>query len=60
MTDLALPARRYRWLDRLTKLGGLACVAVALEVGAGGIGTAFAALGVALALATIAIDMENT
>lgn len=60
MTDLALSARRYLWVDRLTKLGGLVCVAIALEVGAGGIGTALAAVGVALALATIAITTENS
>jgi|AntRauTorcE11898_2_1112593.scaffolds.fasta_scaffold02604_3 hypothetical protein len=57
---LALSARRYRWVDRITKLAGVALVAAGLEVGGGSLaGIALAALGVALGLATVFIANDD-
>ncbi len=57
MTDMALDARRYRWLDRASKLVGVALIAAGLEVGGGtATGLVLAALGVTCGLATVVID----
>ncbi len=54
-----MSARRYRWLDRLTKLAGVALIAAGLEVGGDTLpGVALAALGVALGLATVLISKQ--
>jgi hypothetical protein len=51
--------RSYRWLDRVTKLTGVALVAAGLEVGGDTApGIALAALGVAFGLATVIIDKQ--
>jgi len=51
--------RRYRWLDRVTKLTGVALVAAGLEVGGDTVpGIGLAALGVAFGLATVIIDKQ--
>jgi hypothetical protein len=56
-TRSALSGRQYRWLDRLTKLLGVALVAVGLEVGGDtAAGIALAALGVAFGLTTVIIN----
>jgi hypothetical protein len=61
MTDLTLPARRYRWLDRVTKLLGVALVAGGLELGGGTVaGVLVAALGVGLGLTTVFVHREAT
>jgi hypothetical protein len=60
MTDLTMPARRYRWLDRTTKLLGVGLVAVGLELGGGTVeGVVVAALGVGLGLATVFVHREG-
>ncbi|WP_323675998.1 hypothetical protein [Halorubellus sp. PRR65] len=65
MTDvrggvLALSPRRYRWVDRITKLAGVALVAAGLEAGGDTLaGIALAALGVALGLATVFIANDD-
>jgi hypothetical protein len=65
MTDswnggLALSARRYRWVDRITKLVGVAFVAAGLETGGGTLaGIALATIGVALGLATVFIENDD-
>jgi len=51
MTEIAISSRRYRWLDRASKLGGLALIAAGLDVG----GTTLA--GIALALAGTALGL---
>lgn len=54
---VALSARRYRWLDRLTKLAGVALVAAGLEVGGDTTaGVLLAAVGVACGLCTVLIE----
>ncbi|WP_459192026.1 hypothetical protein [Halosimplex sp. J119] len=56
---LALSGRRYRWLDRLTKLAGVALIAAGLEVGGDTLaGVALAAAGVACGLATVLITKQ--
>jgi hypothetical protein len=56
---VALSARRYRWLDRVTKLAGVALVALGLETGGGTLaGIAYATLGVALGLATVLVTEQ--
>ncbi|WP_135364012.1 hypothetical protein [Halosimplex halophilum] len=56
---VALSARRYRWLDRVTKLAGVALVAAGLEVGGDTFaGIALAAAGVACGLATVLITKQ--
>ncbi|MBX0293338.1 hypothetical protein [Haloarcula nitratireducens] len=53
----ALSARQYRWLDRATKLTGVALIAAGLEAGGGTTtGLLFATLGVACGLATVFIS----
>ena len=53
----ALSGRQYRWLDRTTKLAGIALIAAGLEVGGDTLaGVALAALGVACGLTTVFID----
>jgi hypothetical protein len=64
MTDvdgaLALSARRYRWVDRISKLAGVALVAAGLDVGGSTLaGVVLAALGVALGLATVFIANDD-
>ncbi|MFC7186503.1 hypothetical protein [Halorubrum yunnanense] len=54
-----LSARRYRWVDRATKLVGVGLIAAGLDAGGGTpAGVAFAALGVALGLATVLIEKQ--
>lgn len=56
---IALSARRYRWLDRVTKLAGVAFVALGLEAGGGTLeGIAYATVGVALGLATVLVNEQ--
>lgn len=55
-----LSPRRYRWADRATKLVGVGLIAAGLDAGGGTpAGVAFAALGVALGLATVLIDKHD-
>lgn len=57
--EVELSPRQYRWLDRGTKLLGVALIAVGLEVGGDTVaGIALAALGVVLGLTTVIIDHE--
>ncbi|MFC7324678.1 hypothetical protein ACFQMF_08805 [Halorubrum rutilum] len=54
-----LSPRRYRWADRLTKLGGVGLIAAGLDAGGGTpTGLALAALGAALGLSTVLIDKQ--
>ncbi len=54
---LALSRRQFRWLDRVTKLGGVALIAAGLEVGGDTTaGIVLAALGVACGLTTVFIN----
>jgi len=56
---VTLSARRYRWLDRVTKLAGVALIAAGLETGGDTLpGIALAAAGVALGLATVLISKQ--
>ncbi|MFT4921897.1 MAG: hypothetical protein ACI8XM_001104 [Haloarculaceae archaeon] len=56
-SPLAVSARQYRWLDRVTKLLGVALIAVGLEVGGDTVaGIALAVLGVVCGLTTVIID----
>ncbi|SEP05336.1 hypothetical protein SAMN04487948_11228 [Halogranum amylolyticum] len=58
--SVTLSATRYRRLDRLTKLLGVAFVAIGLETGGQtAVGIAFGALGVALAVLTVFIECEQ-
>ena len=55
-----LPDRRYRWLDRVTKLLGVCLVAGGLEVGGGTpAGLALAAVGVCIGLLTTVFRSEQ-
>lgn len=55
-----LSARRYRWLDRVTKLVGVGLVAGGLEVGGGtAAGIALAAGGVCIGLLTTVLRSEQ-
>ena len=55
----ALSPRRYRWADRATKLAGVGLIAAGLDAGGGTpAGIAFAALGVALGLATVLLENQ--
>ncbi|WP_121823025.1 hypothetical protein [Halostella salina] len=57
--DVALSARQYRWVDRITKLLGVGLIAAGLEAGGSTpTGIALAALGVACGLTTVIIDNE--
>jgi hypothetical protein len=52
----ALSERQYRWLDRATKLAGVALIAAGLETGGGtAAGVVLAVLGVACGLTTVLI-----
>jgi hypothetical protein len=52
----ALSGRQYRWLDRTTKLAGVALIAAGLEAGGGtAAGVVLAGLGVACGLTTVLI-----
>ncbi|QCC47343.1 hypothetical protein [Halobellus limi] len=56
---IAPSARQYRWLDRASKLLGVALIATGLHIGGGtpaGIGVA--AAGVAAGLLTVLIDNQ--
>jgi hypothetical protein len=56
---LAVSARRYRWLDRGTKLTGVALIAGGLEVGGSTpTGIVLAMLGVAIGVSTVIIDKQ--
>ncbi|MFC6873333.1 hypothetical protein [Halobellus marinus] len=55
-----LTARQFRWLDRTTKLCGVALVAAGLDVGGDtAAGLALGAAGAALALTTVFIDTDT-
>jgi hypothetical protein len=55
--ELALSASQYRWLDRVTKLLGVALIAAGLEVGGETTaGIVLAVLGVAAGLLTVLVD----
>jgi hypothetical protein len=55
--EVTLSTRQYRWLDRTTKLAGVALIAAGLDVGGGTLaGIALAATGVACGLTTVLID----
>ena len=55
-----LPARQYRWLDRITKLLGVVLVAAGLEVGGSTPeGLALAAAGVSIGLSTVLIRSDQ-
>ena len=57
---VTLSATSYRRLDRLTKLLGVAFVAIGLETGGQTtVGIVFGALGVALAVLTVFIECEQ-
>lgn len=57
MTELAVSDRTYRWIDRATKLGGIALIAAGLEVGGTTPeGVVLGAAGVALGLATVFVN----
>lgn len=56
---LALAPRRYRWLDRMTKLLGVTLIAGGLDAGGGTLtGIALALLGVAFGLSTVIINKQ--
>jgi hypothetical protein len=55
-----LSPRRYRWLDRVTKLAGVGLIAGGLEVGGGtAAGIALAAAGVCIGLVTTVLGSEQ-
>jgi hypothetical protein len=57
--SITLSIRQYRWLDRASKLTGVAFIAAGLEVGGGTVaGIALAAIGVAFGLSTVFIDTQ--
>ena len=59
MTEITLNARRYRWLDRASKLCGVALIAAGLEVGGDTVaGLTLATLGVTCGLATVVMTDE--
>jgi len=56
-TDTTLSVSQYRWLDRVTKLLGVALIAAGLEVGGETTaGIVLAVLGVAIGLLTVLVD----
>jgi len=56
-TDTTLSVSQYRWLDRVTKLLGVALIAAGLEVGGETTaGIVLAVLGVAVGLLTVLVD----
>ncbi|MFW6435330.1 MAG: hypothetical protein ACOCY1_03020 [Halovenus sp.] len=55
--EISLSPGQYRWLDRVTKLLGVALIAAGLEVGGETTaGIVLAVLGVAIGLLTVLID----
>jgi hypothetical protein len=53
--------RAYRWLDRLTKLGGVALVAAGLEAGGGtAMGLLLGLCGAALAVSTVFLTTDSS
>jgi hypothetical protein len=57
--SLALSSAQYRWLDRVSKLAGVALIAAGLEAGGDtAVGIGLAALGVACGLLTVVISNE--
>jgi hypothetical protein len=55
--ETTLSASQYRWLDRVTKLLGVALIAAGLEVGGETTtGIVLAVLGVAIGLLTVLVD----
>ncbi|MCT9098322.1 hypothetical protein [Haloarchaeobius sp. HME9146] len=60
MTEVAVSQRTYTRLDRATKLGGLALVAIGLELGGSDpAGIAFGVAGAALALTTVFVTKHE-
>lgn len=60
-TLAAVPPRAYRWLDRLTKLGGVALVAAGLEAGGGTLtGMLLGACGAAFAVSTVFLTTDTS
>jgi hypothetical protein len=56
---LSLSERQYLWLDRATKLIGVALIAAGLEVGGDTtLGLVLAGLGVAIGFITVIIDKQ--
>lgn len=56
---IALPARRYQWLDRATKLTGVILIAGGLNAGGDTpTGIALAVIGVVIGLSTVMIDKQ--
>ncbi|QPV63584.1 hypothetical protein I7X12_02825 [Halosimplex litoreum] len=59
MSAVTVSARSYRWIDRLSKLLGVALIAAGLDTGGHTpAGIAFAAAGVACGLATIFVSKQ--
>jgi hypothetical protein len=57
--SLALSPAQYRWLDRVSKLAGVALIAAGLDAGGDtALGIGLAALGVACGLLTVVFDNE--
>ena len=57
---LALAPRTYRWVDRATKLSGVALVAAGLDVGGYTlVGALLGAAGVTLGIGTVFIDQTT-
>jgi hypothetical protein len=55
--EITFSASQYRWLDRVTKLLGVALIAAGLEVGGETTaGIVLATLGVAIGLTTVLVD----
>ncbi|WP_123537447.1 hypothetical protein [Halosimplex salinum] len=57
----SIAPRTYRWLDRLTKLGGVALVAAGLEAGGGtATGLILGLSGAALATSTVFLTIDSS
>jgi hypothetical protein len=57
--SVTVTERSYRWIDRLSKLLGVALIAIGLDTGGDTlVGIAFAAGGVACGLATIFVSKQ--
>jgi hypothetical protein len=57
--NVTLSPETYRWLDRLSKLAGIALSAAGLQTGGDTLaGVALAATGVAIGLSTVFIDHQ--
>ncbi|WP_089815495.1 hypothetical protein [Halomicrobium zhouii] len=58
---MSVRPRAYRWLDRLTKLGGVALVAAGLEAGGGtATGAVLGCCGAALAVSTVFLTTDSS